>query len=636
MRIDRLAAALLALTPLSLVGPLVALVLSLASRGLAELDLALLAELPREAGRAGGLRPSLVATGSVLLLALALAAPVGLTAAVWLAELAPRAEVRRVSGALDALAAVPSVVFGPFGLALFCEALGLGWSVLSGGLTLAVMILPPFVRLAEEGLRAVPDAQRLAGAALGLPRITVVRRIVLPQAAPALGAALLLSTGRVRAESAALLFTAGAAVRTPTGPRWPGGPRSCSSPTTSGRRAASRAGARACGPTTSAAGSSTRDRPRGCSTDRRTTASRGGSRRRPAGEAERASGWSDSNRRPAAPKAAALPGCATPRTALPYPVLDAGALPPAGPVGLWFAPVSGDRMTVRSWGAVAALFVAGEAWASVDPACQGLELPEDYDEQAQQDFLNNYFALSSTYSPVHAPVPHDPGHGAIGLDVGIIPPLGCERRLVLNYTKTEDTNKSPVLPRPRVTFAFPAIGRMVPYAGFAYLPPIKLLGTTNVILSGEAGVGFQLGEVFQLGGRFHATSHKTVGEIATPFVEGDPAFDDLFLATTFGLDLMVGADLDAVTPYAALGFTDASTYFYIGDDGVVTNNFHPYFGPTASLGLDALVAGRLRLGGELYAAPGGYSKPQKDVEDVTPASRYGRLITGRFRVAVEL
>ncbi len=282
---------------------------------------------------------------------------------------------------------------------------------------------------------------------------------------------------------------------------------------------------------------------------------------------------------------------------------------------------------------------ATSAHAAIDPACAeyaAAGVPEDYDEQAQQDFLSNYYALSTTFSPVHAPVPHEGGHGAIGLDVGVLPPVGCAHRLVLNYTKTEDTNKSPVVPRPRVTYAFPTIGRMTPYAGFAYVPPVPFAGITNVVLSGEAGVGFQLGEVVQLGARFHATSMKTVGEVATPFVEGGEPFDDLYVASTFGLDAMFGADLDAVTPYLAVGFTDVSTFFYIGDDGVVVNNFHPYFGPTGSVGVDALVAGRLRLGGEFYAAPGGYSTPVDDLENVTPASRYGRIYTGRFRIAVEL
>jgi hypothetical protein len=276
------------------------------------------------------------------------------------------------------------------------------------------------------------------------------------------------------------------------------------------------------------------------------------------------------------------------------------------------------------------------ALASIDPQCQGIPLPEDYDEQAQQDFLQNYVALATTLSPIHAPVPHEGGHGAIGVDFGVVPPLGCERRLVLNYTKTEDTNKTPLIPRPRITFALPTIGRMTPYAGFAYVPPVTLFGTTNVILSGELGAGFQFGEVVQLGARFHATSQKTVGEIATPFIEGDAPYDDLYLASSYGFDLMFGTDFDVVTPYIALGFTDVSTFFFIGDDSVVSNNFHPYFGPTGSVGVDALVAKRLRLGGEFYAAPGGHSNPDPEVESVTPASRYGQLYTARFRLAVEL
>lgn len=294
----------------------------------------------------------------------------------------------------------------------------------------------------------------------------------------------------------------------------------------------------------------------------------------------------------------------------------------------WTAAITGIAATIS--------LASTQAYAQVDPKCQGIEMPDDYDEQAQQDFLSNYFALASTLSAVHAPVPHDPGHGAIGLDLAIMPPLGCERRFVLQHTKTEDTNKAPVIPKPRVTYAFPAIGRMVPYAGFAYVPPVRAFGTTNVILSGEIGLGFQFGEIVQLGGRFHATSQKTVSEIATPFVEGDTPYDDLYLASTFGLDLMAGFDLDMVTPYLSFGYTDASTFLYIGDDSVVTNNYHPYFGPVAALGVDGLVAEHFRFGAEFYSALGGYSLPDKEVESIKPASRYGRIYTARFRLAVEL
>jgi hypothetical protein len=295
-----------------------------------------------------------------------------------------------------------------------------------------------------------------------------------------------------------------------------------------------------------------------------------------------------------------------------------------------------DRTRMSAAAAAVALCLAAPAHASIDPKCTGLTIPGDYDEQAQQDFLSNYFALSTTLSPTHGPVPHEPGHGAVGVHIGVIPPLPCERRFVLGYTKTEDTNKSPAVPRLHVTYAFPALGKVVPYAGLAYLPPVKLLGTTNVMISAELGVGVPVGDLVQLGGRFHATTMKTVGEIATPFLADQPAFDDLFLASTFGLDLMFGIDAGVVTPYVALGFLDASTFFYIGDDGVVTNNYHPYFGPAGSIGVDGLVAERFRFGAELYGAPGGYSQPDKDIESVTPASRYGRIYTARIRLAVEL
>jgi hypothetical protein len=254
----------------------------------------------------------------------------------------------------------------------------------------------------------------------------------------------------------------------------------------------------------------------------------------------------------------------------------------------------------------------------------------------QQDFLQNYPALYTTLSPIHGPIPHEPGHGAIGLDLNVVPPLPCSKRLVLNYTKTEDTNKTPVVPRPRLTFAFPAVGSVVFYGGIGYVPPIKVFGTRNVILSGEVGAGIPLGDTVQTGLRFHATSQKTVGEIATPFVEGDPAVDDLYIASTFGFDAMFGLNFDVVTPYIAAGLTDVSTVFLIGDDNLVTNNFHPYFGFTGSLGVDALVAERLLLGGEFYAAPGGVSLPDNTVAVATPVSRYGRLYTGRLRIAVEL
>ena len=113
-------------------------------------------------------------------------------------------------------------------------------------------------------------------------------------------------------------------------------------------------------------------------------------------------------------------------------------------------------------------------------------------------------------------------------------------------------------------------------------------------------------------------------------------FDDLFLGTTFGFDAMVGAVAGPVVPYLSAGFTDVSTFFYIGDDGIVSNNLHPYLGPNFSLGVDGLVAKHFRFGGEMYAATGGYSLPDKNAETVKPGSRYGHMYTARFRLAAEL
>ena len=248
------------------------------------------------------------------------------------------------------------------------------------------------------------------------------------------------------------------------------------------------------------------------------------------------------------------------------------------------------------------------AQAYVDEACQDVAaqgVPDDYSEQGQQDFLLNYFALATTFSPLHAPIPQPAGTGSLGLEIAVIPPLSCERRLVLNYTKTEDTNKAPAAPRPRVSFSFPKIGdKLVIYGGFGYVPPVTVFGTRNVIMSGELGFGMNDKDGFQWGGRHHATLMTTIAEIATPFEEGGEAVDDFYMGSTFGVDALVGFRKDRWTPYAAVGFTDASTFFYIGDDAVVGNNLSPFAGFVASLGTQVRVQKHIQLAGEFYTAPG--------------------------------
>ncbi len=172
---------------------------------------------PMNAGREGGIAPILVSTALILLVCMAVALPVGLGAAILLSECTHQFGragnfVRR---SLDVLAGVPSIVFGLFGNAFFCVTLGLGFSILSGGLTLACMVLPILIRSTEEGFRAVPSDYRLSAAALGLSQTSVLVSLLIPTAMPALLAGFILGLGRAIAETAALIFTSGYVDRMP-------------------------------------------------------------------------------------------------------------------------------------------------------------------------------------------------------------------------------------------------------------------------------------------------------------------------------------------------------------------------------------------------------------------------------------
>lgn len=220
-RFDRmfdLAMALLAwLVALLVVGMIGWIVADLLRQGMPQLSWAFLVELPSDAGRSGGIWPMLISTLLILGVCLAVSVPIGLATAVFLAEFqrGHRGFGRLVRYSLDTLAGVPSIVFGLFGNAFFSITLGLGFSILSGGLTLACMVLPLLIRSMETALRAVPAEHRLAAAALGLPQHVSLLHIVLPAAAPGLAVGLVLGIGRALAETAALLFTSGYVDRLP-------------------------------------------------------------------------------------------------------------------------------------------------------------------------------------------------------------------------------------------------------------------------------------------------------------------------------------------------------------------------------------------------------------------------------------
>ena len=216
-RADRLATLLVWAAAALVTAAFAWLLADVAWHGVGPISWGFLTEAPRNAGRAGGIGPILVSTALILAVCLGSSLPIGLGTAVFLAEFTPAHGVfgRLVRRSLDVLAGVPSIVFGLFGNALFSKVLGLGFSILSGGLTLACMVLPILIRSIEEGFRAVPDEYRLGAAALGLSRTATLRHLLLPAAVPGLVVGLVLGLGRAIAETAALIFTSGYVDRMP-------------------------------------------------------------------------------------------------------------------------------------------------------------------------------------------------------------------------------------------------------------------------------------------------------------------------------------------------------------------------------------------------------------------------------------
>lgn len=155
--------------------------------------------------------PAVINTFTVTLTALALSLPIGLCAAVYLSEYTSGAGglVRFLRGSVRTMSGIPSVIYGLVGYLLFVSRLGLGYSILGGGITLAMMLLPIIITTAEDALEAVPARYRDGAFGLGAGRLRTVWRIVLPSALPGIISGVLLALGRALGESAALIYTAG-------------------------------------------------------------------------------------------------------------------------------------------------------------------------------------------------------------------------------------------------------------------------------------------------------------------------------------------------------------------------------------------------------------------------------------------
>lgn len=198
-------------------GAMLAIVFHILEQGLVHVNWTFLTDEPRFMGKEGGIFPTIVSTVYLILLSLAIATPIGIMAAIQLTEYTQKGPlVKTIRFATETLAGIPSIIFGLFGFAFLVLFMGFSWSLISGGLTLAFMVLPTIVRTSEEAIKSVPLSYREGSMALGATKWQTVWKIVLPSALPGIVTGVILSIGRVVGETAAVILTAGSSLNIPT------------------------------------------------------------------------------------------------------------------------------------------------------------------------------------------------------------------------------------------------------------------------------------------------------------------------------------------------------------------------------------------------------------------------------------
>ncbi len=196
---------------------LLAIIVYILAKGIPALSWEYLTEIPRNMGRSGGISSSIVGTLMVTAVAILVATPFGIGTAFYLTEYTHESRITRIIRfSAESLAGIPSIVYGLFGFIFFVTYLQLGWSVLSGGLTMAIMILPTIIRTSEEAIRTVPNLYREVGYSLGATKWQTITKTIFPSALPGIANGVILSIGRCVAETAAVMLTAGSALRMPT------------------------------------------------------------------------------------------------------------------------------------------------------------------------------------------------------------------------------------------------------------------------------------------------------------------------------------------------------------------------------------------------------------------------------------
>ncbi|MCD6352986.1 MAG: phosphate ABC transporter permease PstA [Proteobacteria bacterium] len=186
-----------------------AIIYFISVNGLKVINWEFLTQVPRKGMTEGGIAPAIVGTFYLTFGAILFSLPLGLACAIYLCEYSPKSYVVNIIRmSINNLAGVPSVVFGLFGLTVFVKFFGFGVSILSGSLTLGIMVLPQIISASQEALLAVPQSYREASLALGATHWQTTKKMVVPAALPGILTGVILSIGRVAGETAPILFTA--------------------------------------------------------------------------------------------------------------------------------------------------------------------------------------------------------------------------------------------------------------------------------------------------------------------------------------------------------------------------------------------------------------------------------------------
>ncbi|WED23600.1 phosphate ABC transporter permease PstA [Vibrio sp. JC009] len=187
------------------------------SNGLQYVDWDFITDKYTATGEEKGIFPMIISTIYMVIASISVAAPLGIMTAIYLTEYAKVGSklVKVIRFCTESLAGIPSIIFGLFGMTFFVAILGLGFSILSGALTLSILILPVIIRTTEEALMAVPQTYREGSYGLGASKIYTIWRLILPSAMPGILTSVILSIGRVIGESAPVFLTAGMVARIP-------------------------------------------------------------------------------------------------------------------------------------------------------------------------------------------------------------------------------------------------------------------------------------------------------------------------------------------------------------------------------------------------------------------------------------